>query len=268
MKNAKGLYFKVVDSDDWLDVDGTKPIMDYLRKQAKGVEEGGMATDLVIGNYVYNKVFLNEQTPINYKHALPVEREFVWEDIKGFNSSQYLLMHSAIYRTQLLRDIGLSLPKHTFYVDNIFVYEPLPYCKSIYYIDTDMYMYFIGREDQSVNEDVMKSRIDQQLKITKIMIDAFSYDELEAASHKLCKYMISYLSMMMCICSVFLRMIGTPEAEEKRSDIWDYLGKHDVKLYKPVRNSLICSGTNLPGHIGKAIGLGGYKLAQKIFKFN
>ena len=36
-------------------------------------------------------------------------------------------MHSVIYRTELLRGMGLQLPKHTFYVDNIFVYVPLPH---------------------------------------------------------------------------------------------------------------------------------------------
>lgn len=73
LKNAKGLYFKVVDSDDWLDVDGTKPIMDYIRKQVKYEDK---ATDLVIGNYVYNKVHENSLTPINYVDALPEGREF------------------------------------------------------------------------------------------------------------------------------------------------------------------------------------------------
>lgn len=42
------------------------------------------------------------------------------------------------------------------------------------YFDVDTYRYFIGREDQSVNEKVMLSRIDQQLRITKEMIDARS----------------------------------------------------------------------------------------------
>ena len=35
-------------------------------------------------------------------------------------------MHSVIYRTKLLVECGLELPKHTFYVDNIYVYKPLP----------------------------------------------------------------------------------------------------------------------------------------------
>ena len=127
-------------------------------------------------------------------------------------------MHSVVYKTSLLKECKLQLPKHTFYVDNIFVYVPLPYVKSIYYIDTNMYMYYIGREDQSVNEDIMKSRIDQQLKITKIMIDHTNLNELKKQP-KLCKYMLNYLSMMMCICSIFLRMIGTDEAEKKRAEI-------------------------------------------------
>lgn len=176
-------------------------------------------------------------------------------------------MHSVIYRTQILRDMNFELPKHTFYVDNIFVYVPLPQVKSIYYINTNMYMYFIGREDQSVNEDVMKSRIDQQLKITEIMIDETKLDEI-SQQPKLQRYMLNYLSMMMCICSVFLRMIGTDEAEAKRIALWQYVRDYDMRLYKKLMKSPLCYGTNIPGALGKRIGLGGYKLAQKLFSFN
>ena len=82
-------------------------------------------------------------------------------------------MHSVIYRTQLLRDCHLVLPKHTFYVDNLFVYVPLPYVKTMYYLDVDFYRYYIGREDQSVNEKNMIKNIDQQIKVNKIMVDAY-----------------------------------------------------------------------------------------------
>ena len=263
LKNANGLYFKVVDSDDWLDTKGTRPIMDYLRKQVQRKNP----TDMVVGNYVYNKVFEGKQTPIDYTSAFPEQVEFGWNDAKHFKLSQYILMHSVIYRTQLLRDINFELPKHTFYVDNIFVYVPLPKVKSIYYINTNMYMYFIGREDQSVNEDVMITRIDQQIKITKIMIDNTNLDELNL-SPKLRKYMLNYLSMMMCICDVFLHKIGTPEAEAKRKEIWDYIGKHDEKLKSKVYKSVLCWATSIPGPIGKSIALSGYKIAQKLFKFN
>ena len=36
----------------------------------------------------------------------------------------------------------------------------------MYYLDVNFYRYFIGRDDQSVNEKVMISRIDQQIYVT------------------------------------------------------------------------------------------------------
>ncbi|HBA51198.1 MAG TPA: glycosyl transferase, partial [Lachnospiraceae bacterium] len=59
----------------------------------------------------------------------------------------------------------------TFYVDNIYVFEPLLYVRNMYYMDVNLYRYYIGREDQSVNEEIMISRIDQQIRVNKIMID-------------------------------------------------------------------------------------------------
>lgn len=260
---ATGRYFKVVDSDDWLDKDAMDKIMAYLRPQC----ELQYPTDMVVGNYVYEKVFEGTRTVMHYRNVMPEGREFTWDEIGHFGQSQYLLMHSVIYRTDLLRDIQLRLPEHTFYVDNIFVYVPLPHVKTIYYLDVDMYRYFIGREGQSVNESVMMGRIDQQLRVTRIMIDAVDLEE-DVEEKKLRKYMESYLGMMMAICTVFLRMHKTVEAEEQRDEIWRYLDKKDHGLYKRLRHSVINAGLNLPGGLGREIGLGGYRIAQKIFKFN
>ena len=152
-------------------------------------------------------------------------------------------------------------------MDNIFVYAPLPQVKTIYYIDVDAYRYFIGREDQSVNESVMKSRIDQQILITKVMIDAAKLPD-DVESKDLERYMENYLSMMMCICSIFLRMINTEEAEQKRKEIWAYLKEHNPKCYKSVRRHAINVFTNLPSKVGRSAGIAGYHIAQKIFKFN
>ena len=41
-------------------------------------------------------------------------------------------------------------------------------------MDVNLYRYYIGREDQSVNEQVMIGRIDQQIRVTKIMLDSFN----------------------------------------------------------------------------------------------
>ena len=263
LREAKGLYFKVVDSDDWLDRDAMESVMRYLRVQ----EERPNPTDMVVANYVYEKVYAGQRSVMHYRNVFPQGREFTWDDIGRFNASQYLLMHAVIYRTALLRDCKLKLPDHCFYVDNIFVYVPLPHVKTLCYLDVDMYRYFIGREDQSVNESIMLSRIDQQLRVTRTMIDAVDNEDA-VPQQKLAKYMENYLSMMMCICSVFLRMDKTDETEQKRSEIWEYLKEHRPKTYGKVRRNVLNLSTNLPGEVGRKLGLGGYHLAQKIFKFN
>lgn len=260
---AEALYFKVVDSDDWLDADAMAEVMAYLRCQIERRD----ATDLVVANYVYEKVFEDKRTAMRYRNVFPVGKEFGWRDIGHFSPSQYLLMHSVIYRTELLKDMGLALPEHCFYVDNIFVYVPLPHVKSVYYLDVDMYRYFIGREGQSVNEDVMYRRIDQQLRITRIMIDSVDLPDA-VAEKKLEHYMENYLSMMMCICSTFLRMHKKEEDEAKLRDIWRYLEERNPVLYKRVRHNVLNIGANLPTEAGRVIGQTGYKMAQKIFKFN
>ena len=263
LANARGRYFKVVDSDDWLDADAMRTIMAYLRSQSELRD----ACDLVIGNYVYEKVYEGTRTVIDYTNVFPTDAEFTWDDIKKFKPSQYLLMHSVIYRTELLRDVKLVLPEHCFYVDNIFVYVPLPAVYSIRYFDVDMYRYFIGREGQSVNEDIMKSRIDQQLRITRFMIDAVDTTD-DVVQKKLKRYMENYLSMMMCICSVFLRMINTDESEQKRKEIWDYLKRRRPAMYPRIRRNILNLSTNIPTELGRRLGLGGYHIAQRIFKFN
>lgn len=263
LEHATGRYFKVVDSDDWLDAQAMRPIMEYLRAQC----ELQNATDLVIGNYVYEKVHEGTRSVMHYRNVFPQGCDFGWDDIKRFRASQYLLMHSVIYLTDLLRTSGIKLPEHCFYVDNIFVYVPLVHVRTMRYFDTDMYRYFIGREDQSVNESVMMSRIDQQLRVTRTMIDAVKLPE-DAPHINLLHYMENYLSMMMCICSIFLRMQNTAESEQKRVDIWNYLKQRDPLLYKRIRGNVLNLGTNLPGEVGRRAGVAGYHLAQKIFKFN
>ncbi len=263
LSHATGRYFKVVDSDDWLDPAAMFPLMVYLRSQL----DAPVPCDMVVANYVYDKVDEGEQKVMGYGNVLPEGYEFGWDEVGTFLPSQYLLMHSVIYRTELLRDMGLELPEHCFYVDNIFVYVPLPHVKTIYYRDVDMYRYFIGREDQSVNESVMMGRIDQQLRVTRQMIDAVKLPD-DVPERRLERYMENYLSMMMCICSIFLRMIDSDEAEDKREAIWAYLKEHNPDAYRPIRRSTLNMGTNLPTSFGRRIGITGYRVAQKIFKFN
>lgn len=166
----------------------------------------------------------------------------------------------------MLQNCGLELPKHTFYVDNIFVYYPLPYVKTLYYMDTDLYRYFIGRADQSVNEQVMIGRVDQQIKVNRIMID--QYDLRTIQNPKLRKYMISYLDIMMTVSSIMLIRSGTPESLQKKKDLWQYLKKKDAGLFYRLYFGIFGRAMNLPGKGGRKVSVIAYKLANKVMGFN
>lgn len=264
LRNAQGVYYKVVDSDDWLNEASLCRVLNQLR----GFVAEGTELDLMICNYVYEHVEDNTSHAVNYKNVFPEGRIFGWEDVGNFRISQYLLMHSAIYRTEMLRSTGMVLPKHTFYVDNVFVYQPLPAVKTMYYMNEDLYRYFIGRQDQSVNEQVMVKRVDQQIRVTQIMTDCQDLRAVEKQYPKLAKYMFRYLAMMYTICSILLVIDGSDEALAKREKLWEELKAKDEALFKKLRYRSLAATTNLPGAVGRKIGIFGYHVSQKIFKFN
>ncbi len=170
---------------------------------------------------------------MKYEDVLPVDKIFTWEDIKPFRRGQYLLMHSLIYRTELLKNCGLVLPKHTFYVDNLFVFVPLKHVKTMYYINLEFYRYFIGREDQSVQENVMIKRIDQQIKVNKQMIDDLELEDIR--SPKLRQYLLHQLEIVTVISSILLIKSGTAENLQKKKELWKYMKDKDQELYHEIR---------------------------------
>ena len=259
LKNASGKYFKVLDSDDWFDEAALVKVIKTLKNLDQDV-------DMMICNYVYDKPSKNSQKPIRYSNAFPENKIFRWYDVKYFYPSQNLLMHSIIYRTEVLRKSGLVLPKHTFYVDNLFVYEPIPFVETMYYLNVDLYHYFIGREDQSVNEEVMIKRIDQQIAVNKRMITAIDIDHLK--SRKMRKYLIKYLSMISTVTTVLLVKSGTEENLKKRDELWEYMKETKPAVYKEVKKTALGLCMQLNSPLGHKLIVEGYSIAQKLFGFN
>lgn len=255
---AQGLYYKVVDSDDWVDQEALKKVIETIKK----LKEEKNLVDMFVVNYVYEKDGEKPKT-IHYQKVLPENKVFTWDEVGKFKTGSYLLMHSVIYNTKFLRSTNLKLPEHTFYVDNIFVYYPLPKIETMYYLNVDFYRYFIGRSDQSVNEKVMIGRIDQQIFVTKTMIDFFNPYDYWDTKKRCAKYLIHYIDIMMSVSTILLQIENTPESQEKKRELWKYLKEKNPRLYKICRIS-ISGASSLP----RWISVPGYKIAQKIYKFN
>ncbi|MDF1509430.1 glycosyltransferase family 2 protein [Robertmurraya sp. DFI.2.37] len=262
IRHATGLYLKVVDSDDWVD---TRAYLKILHQLQEFTAEN-QTIDMLISNFVYEKEGAKYKKVMKYENVLPIGEVFTWDDIVPFRKGQYLLMHSLIYRTQLLRDCGLELPKHTFYVDNLFVYVPLNYVKTMYYMNVEFYRYYIGREDQSVQEKIMIKRIDQQIKVNKLMIDTIPLSTIK--NPNLRQYLFHHLEIVTVVSAILLIRSGTAENIQKKKDLWNYIKEKDSELYHDIRYGMMGHLMNLPGRFGRSISVGAYKISQKLVGFN
>lgn len=262
LEAARGKYFKVVDSDDWVDEEALHQILTLLRN----LDDDDEQLDMLVSNFVYEKAGVTHKKCVHYCNALPQDEIFRWDDIGHFRLDQYILMHSVIYRTDMLRLIQMKLPKHTFYVDNIYVYYPLPHVRKVYYLDVDFYRYFIGRDDQSVNERNMIARADQQIYVTKTMIDMYELKKI--SSRKLRQYMINYLAIMMTVSSIILIRSKSHENIEKKRELWKYLKMKDFKTFLKIRYGILGQTMNIPGKSGRKISSLVYSVARRIIGFN
>ena len=246
----------------WVTGEAYREVLDTLRRFA----HENQRLDMLLTNFVYEKQGAKRKKVMNYRTAIPKGELIDWRGVRMFMLGQYILMHSVVYRTELLRECGLELPKHTFYVDNIFVYQPLPHVKSMYYLDVNFYRYYIGREDQSVNEAVMIGRIDQQIRVTKLMLGY--YDVMKISNKKLRRYMIRYLEIMMTVSSILAIRSETEENLAKKKELWQYLKKQNFALFLRLRWGFLGQGVNLPGKGGRKVSIACYKISQKFYGFN
>ncbi len=260
LRNASGLYYKVVDSDDKLN----PPALDKLLCRMREHVKAGKQIDMYVANYVYDHADNSPKKVMRYNNVFPEETECTWDDTGRFWVTQYLMMHSVVYRTALLRECGTVLPKHTFYVDNLYMYDPFPSVKSMYYMNLDLYMYFIGRADQSVAEANVIKRIDQQLLVTRLMLDAHDLFEIKKKSRRLYTYMVHELALMVCISSIFLYCSKTEENYKKADALWEYIRNKNIRIYRILRYRTMCALMLL----GKRFSVAVYRFVRKIFQFN
>ncbi|WP_338211294.1 glycosyltransferase family 2 protein [Lactiplantibacillus paraxiangfangensis] len=261
LAHATGKYFKVVDSDDWLDEKALQSVLAHI----KDWDKYGQNVDMLVCNYVYENYYQHKSFVVNYRHVFPNDQICGWDDTKRFGVTQYLIMHSLIFKTAILRRSGVKLPEHTFYVDNLFADQPLPLVHKICYLDLDLYRYFIGRADQSINEDVMISRIDQQIRVTKLVADCTQHND--NPSSKLRTYLDRSVSVMLAVSSVHLLLMGTDEALAKRHAMWQYVKKVDKQLYWRLRLHSVSAWTYLPTRLGRFLTVTGYRASRLLVKF-
>lgn len=259
IRAANGTHVRVYDSDDWVDRPAMNRLLDLLREE----RAAGRDLDLIVTNYVYEKQGKAHKTVVRYRNVLPQGKTITWDEVKPCRYDQYMMMHSLTMRTEILRRSGLTLPEHTFYVDYLYSHTPLPLVRTIRYLDVDLYRYFIGRDDQSVNEKVMISRLDQLLRVNREMVAAMPKPEEVPAN--LYRYMVHYLRINCVVTTVMAQLSGTPEHLEMKDQMWNELEATDPAAGAAVESDLLA---RLARSRSRRFVTAAYSLVRAVMGFN
>ena len=262
IRNAQGLYFKTLDSDDRMDTEILKTLLERLRRHTAPENQ----VDLIVNDYVYDREEKQACFAVSYRSVFSPDRVNTWETCRAFMPWKQFMIHSLAYRTGLLREMGLVLPKHTFYEDNLYIYQPLPHVKKILYLDRPLYGYFIGRQDQSVNDSVIIRRLDQVTGIATTMITSYRWEELEKLPKHLRKYMLSNIAGQLYTTSALQYMSGG-EGLRMNREMRRAIQEFDGTLYRKLSHTLAGGSTMLPGALGRGITVGSYRLGRKMIRF-
>lgn len=255
---ARGRYVKIVDSDDWV----SRQAMWSVLAEIQAADAQGETLDLIVTNYVYEKQGRSRKVAIRFSSILPEGQTVGWESLRKPSYTQYLMMHALTLRTQVLRDSGVMLPEKTFYVDFLYSFVPLPYVKTIRYIDVDLYRYFTGREDQSVNEKIMVTRTDQLLRVNAGMVEAMP--EAHEVCPELYHYMLHYLRINTVSTLIMLALAGGEEHLAQYEAFWPTLDASRPNIARDLRRGALGRAMMIPGEAGRRAIIGGYHMVTRV----
>ena len=262
--HAEGIYFKVVDSDDWVDKGALSTVLDGLeRLEAQG------GADMCVSNYVYEYEDGRKSKRIRYENIFPDSGQIVsWSQTKRFSLKQYLTLHSVIFRTEILKKQNYKLPKHISYEDNLFIYVPLPEIKRICYLDADLHLYLIGREGQSVSESQLIKKAGNQRIVTEKIFELYDIYKIKEENPKLGAFMLHELWLMMSLGTLFTRLGNSDECDKDMLEMWQRCEQLYPKTVRKLKYNKLLVFLCIPGRFGRNLSIMFYRIAHKIVSFN
>lgn len=225
LKVATGKYFRVIDSDDWVNIDDFSKYV----KELKNLNQ-----DVILTNYSREMLYNGETINFKYK-SLKYNEEY---DLTNFDYSvledDYFFMATTTFKTEKLRNSGLLLDEKTFYVDMEFILLPMKEMKTMIYLNYDIYRYFIGRPDQSVNiQSYVRNRAHHEKVLKRLLT---FYDTIDANSN-LKKYVFKIICLTLNSHYIIYCKAKLNDKKDKKEikEFDNYLKKNYKEFYDQIR---------------------------------
>lgn len=174
IRHANGKYFKVVDGDDWLN---TPKLSEYVN-MLKNRDEDIIASDYLCIQDVTEKI-------LDEKYAADDKSQYTKTCyISKGQIHNVIKMHSMTIKTGFLKNQGIDIDEHCFYVDAEYITYPIVQTDSVYFYNEFIYMYRLGRNGQSMDIKSMQKRRDQHMHVLESLLRFYENASYPTDEHK------------------------------------------------------------------------------------
>ncbi len=246
---ATGKFFKVLDSDDWVNEEGLEYLLDYIEDLQKGYD-----VDLILMPYRYVHSYTEDGKGklIKYDSFITPNKVIDWSGVTRFDYGHNFTLHSVIYKTAMLKDNNIILPEHCFYEDNYFIYAPLVYVKHLIYLNKELYQYLLGRDGQSMQTTNLIKRTENLERVAKLAFDSVDLIKIKKEDKHLFHILRHQLCMMVVSPLMYVTYKDKAVAKKEKKGFKDSLKNGNPKQYKMIIHRFQVIGPSFNNWIGKA----------------
>lgn len=185
LKLAKGHYFRVVDSDDWVDSDALNAEVEYILTAEKH-------PDIIYTPYhiVYQDTGLSVPWPLSNK--IEFNRIYGFDDLINQVGVEdvYFTMAATSFRTDLLKEMSLQLKEKSFYTDSAFILKPIPFTNTVVFLKKAVYKYLRGQSEQSVAPLSFVRHYEDHEAIVRELIEYEMHTQMSKEQHRYMRYIL------------------------------------------------------------------------------
>ena len=105
------------------------------------------------------------------------------------------------------------------------------------------------------------------MRITDVMYDAYRLPD-DVPNKRLAGYMENYLALIIAASSTIALLKGDEDGLQQRAAMWERFHQRESTMAARMGRHPMAYGSNLPGAAGRKLSLAGYRLAQKLYRFN
>lgn len=224
MKLAKGKYFKILDSDDWIKGNELANLIDKME-----ISGADLILTRVCKEYVPSG---NLQVIVDYP-KLNEGLEYKFDDLlyDTYGLDYNPLFAACNYKTEKLKQADFSITEKKLYADHEFDAFCLKCIDTVEYYPLDIYMYLIGREGQSVSSEVWRKRYKDHQSAIFTMLEKLKNDKEFKKCRKDYIYRVNVLKMVIHQINTMLELGKTGEISKFIKKLSEY--KEAYSVIKP-----------------------------------